>query len=78
MVNAKIRCIFTSYLKTKIMKTFVTVTQISATEFDVEKVNAETSSRVKTKGLLVSCWESNKQNDKYCFELAENMANELK
>jgi hypothetical protein len=60
------------------MNTFVTVTQISATKFDVEKVNTETSSRVRTKGLLVSCWESNQQNDKYCFELAEKMTKELK
>jgi hypothetical protein len=63
--------------KKEIMKTFVTVTQISATKFDVEKVSAETSSRVRTKGLLVSCWESNQQNDKYCFELAEKMTKEL-
>jgi hypothetical protein len=59
------------------MKTFVTVTQISATKFDVEKVSAETSSRVRTTGLLVSCWESSRQNDKYCFELAEKMTKEL-
>jgi hypothetical protein len=65
-------------LKIKAMKTFVTVTQISGAKFDVEKVNAETSSRVRTKGLLISCWESNRQNDKYCFELAEKMAKELK
>ena len=59
------------------MKTFVTVTQISATKFDVEKVSAETISRVRTKGVLISYWESNPQNDKYCFELAEKMEKEL-
>jgi hypothetical protein len=57
------------------MRTFVTVTQVSANKFDVEKVNAETSSRVRTKGILVSCWESSNQNDKYCFNLAEQMNN---
>jgi hypothetical protein len=59
------------------MKTFITVTQISATKFDIEKVNAETSSRVRTKGLLISVWESNKQNDIYCFELAAKLSDEL-
>ena len=60
------------------MKKFVTVTQITANKFDVEFVSAETQSRVKTKGILISCWESNNQNDKYCFDLAEKMAKELK
>ena len=59
------------------MKTFVTVTQISAKKFDVEKVKAETQSRVRTRGVLVSVWESNIENDKYCFELAEKMARDL-
>ena len=57
------------------MTTFVTVTQISATKFDVEKVNAETQSRVRTKGILITAWESNEQNNKYCFQLAEQMSN---
>jgi hypothetical protein len=55
------------------MTTFVTVTQVSATKFDVEKVQAESQSRVKTKGVLISCWPSNQQNDTYCFNLAEQM-----
>jgi hypothetical protein len=59
------------------MKTFVTVTQHSSTQFDVEKVNAETQSRVRTEGVLITAWESNEQNDKYCFELAELMTKEL-
>jgi len=59
------------------MNTFVTVTQVSATKFEVEKVNAESQSRVRTKGILITCWESNQQNDKYCFELAEQMAKDI-
>lgn len=61
--------------KTETMKTFITVTQISASKFDVEKVNAETQSRVRTKGIMITCWESNEQNDKYCFDLADKMNN---
>jgi hypothetical protein len=57
------------------MKTFVTVTQISAKKFEVEKVTAETQSRVRTKGILITAWESNKQNDEYCFKLANEMNN---
>ena len=67
--------IIKQHTKHRIMTTFVTVTQVSATKFEVEKVNAETSSRVRTKGILVSCWESSNQNDKYCFNLAEQMNN---
>ena len=57
------------------MTTFVTVTQTTATKFDVEFINAETQSRVKTKGVLITVWESTPQNDKYCFNLADKMNN---
>lgn len=53
------------------MTTFVTVTQVSSSKFDVEFIKAETQSRVKTNGILISCWVSNPENDKYCFNLAE-------
>ena len=57
------------------MKTFVTVIQIAANKFDVFKFNGETQKSIypqtRLKGILITCWESNTQNDKYCFHLAE-------
>src|ERR1035437_1447946 len=59
------------------MKTFVTVIQIAADKVDVFKFNAEsakeTYSESHKKGVLVSIIESNKQNDKYSFQLAEEL-----
>ena len=61
------------------MKTFVTVIQIGAKKFDVFHFNGETQKNIypqtREKGALVTCWESNQQNDKYFFELAEQMNN---
>ncbi len=55
------------------MKNFITVTQVAASKFDVEIVNAETQSRVRTKGILITSWERSEQNDRYCFSLAEEL-----
>ena len=59
------------------MKTFVTVIQISASKFDVFFFNGESVGRINRgndyKGVMVTCFESNKQNDEYCFTLANNM-----
>ena len=57
------------------MKKFVAVTQVSSSKFKVEYINAETISRVKTNGILISVWESNSKNDKYCINLANEMNN---
>lgn len=58
------------------MKAFVTVTQVSANKFDVEFVSALSLSRVKTVGILITVWERDTQNEKYCFELCEKMNNQ--
>ncbi len=59
------------------MKNFTTVIQTEANKFDVFKFNAETSKAIypqtSKKGITVHVCESNEQNDKYCFELAEKM-----
>ena len=64
------------------MKTLVTVIQTGARTFDVFKFNGENQKSIypqtRNKGILITCWESSQQNDKYCFELAEKMAKELK
>jgi len=60
------------------MKHFVTVTQITSTKFDVEFLQAETSTRIKPKGMLITVWERNEQNERYCFNLAELMNNNFK
>ena len=61
------------------MTTFVTVMQVSANKFDVFKFNGISQKSIypqtREKGILISCWESNEQNDKYCFGLAEKMNN---
>lgn len=63
------------------MKNFVTVIQVSASQFEVFKFNAETETTVNTgddyKGVLVACLETNTENKMHCFELAEKMNNEL-
>lgn len=62
------------------MKTFVTVIQVSANKFDVFKFVGNTQKSIypqtSEKGIVVACWESNAQNDKYCFDLAEKMNSE--
>lgn len=59
------------------MKTFVTVIQVSANGFDVFKFDGNTQKSIypqtNKKGIVVACFESNEQNDKYCFYLAEKM-----
>jgi hypothetical protein len=63
------------------MKTYTTVIQISATKFDVFKFNANipafANSGDQRKGILITIYESNKENDTYCFELSEKMNKEL-
>lgn len=54
------------------MRTYVTVTLVSD-RYEVQKVDAETLSRVRTKGTTVTIWESNDQNDEYCELLARLM-----
>ena len=60
------------------MTTFVTVMQ-TKNGFDVFKFNGNSQKSIypqtREKGIVISCWESNEQNDKYCFELAEKMNN---
>ena len=59
------------------MKTLVTVIQIAPNKFDVFMFNGETQKSIypqtREKGILITCWDSNVQNDKYCFSLAETM-----
>jgi len=61
------------------MNTFIAVLQVSAKNFEVFKFNGNNQKsiypQIREKGILVSCWESNNQNDKYCFQLCENMNN---
>lgn len=61
------------------MTTFVTVMQVSANKFGVFKFNGNSQKSIypqtREKGIVISCWVSNEQNDKYCFELAEKMNN---
>ena len=60
------------------MKNFITVIQTKHNTFDVCKFSAETSKSIYPQsskiGITIAVFESNKQNDAYCFELA----NELK
>jgi hypothetical protein len=64
------------------MKTYSTLIQTSARNFDVVRFNAESESRLYPQtskiGICVAIRESNESNEKYLFELAENMTNELK
>lgn len=59
------------------MKTFTTVIQLSAYKFDVFKFEAETIGslypQTSLKGVTVHICESNKQNDKYCSKLANDL-----
>ena len=54
---------------------YVTVIQISADKFDVFKFSNVTPAQlrvgVSSKGVLIACRESDKHNDKFCFNLAQ-------
>ena len=60
------------------MKTFTAVVQVSWNRFEVEKIEAETFSRVRaTTGILIAIYESNTHSDQYCTNLAAQMTKEL-
>ena len=59
------------------MKTFVTVIQDGAGSFDVHKFDAETQHslfpQTSKVGIVITVFESNEQNDKFCKDMAERM-----
>lgn len=59
------------------MNTYTAVVQIGANTFDVFKFSAPTKSslypQTSKRGIAVAIFESNAQNDKYCFSLCEQM-----
>lgn len=64
------------------MTNFVTLIQTGANKYDVFFFNAETSTRLFPQtskvGVTMAIRESNKENDKYIFNLAEQMNNEAR
>lgn len=64
------------------MKTYSTLIQTSARNFDVVRFNAESETRLYPQtsklGICVAIRESNEVNEKFLFDLAQNMINELK
>jgi hypothetical protein len=59
------------------MKRFVTVLQISASKFDVLFFTGNTQISIfplyRKFGIAITIWESNTNNDKYCFQLADKL-----